>query len=65
MVAFELSDWNTGLNALRTLVRKLPETRDKVLGACREQFDDVPALPLADYLIEQSLHTATSRRRSR
>jgi tetratricopeptide (TPR) repeat protein len=55
MVAFELSDWNTGLTALRALVRKLPETRDKVLGACREQFDEVPALPLADYLIEQSL----------
>jgi tetratricopeptide (TPR) repeat protein len=55
MVAFELKDFNTGLNALRSLVRKLPETREKVLGACREQFAEVPALPLAEYLTEQAL----------
>lgn len=55
MVAFELRDFSTGLNALRTLVRKLPETREKVLGACREQFADTPALPLAEYLAEQAL----------
>lgn len=56
MVAFELRDWSTGLSALRALVRSLPETRDKVLGACREQFDDVGALPLAEFLIEHALH---------
>jgi len=55
MVAFELSDWSTGLGALRALVRSLPETREKVLGACREQFDEVGALPLADFLIEHAL----------
>lgn len=55
MVAFEIRDWSTGIGALRSLMRALPETREKVLGACREQFDDVPALPLAEFLIENAL----------
>lgn len=55
MVAFELKDWATGLNAMRGLMRDVPETREKVLDACREQFDDVPALPLGEFLIENAL----------
>jgi len=55
MVAFELRDWTTGLGALRSLTRSLPETREKVLGACREQFDEVTALPLAEFLVEHAL----------
>lgn len=55
MVAFELKDWATGLGSMRGLMRAVPETREKVLDACREQFDDVPALPLGEFLIENAL----------
>lgn len=55
MVAFEIRDWSTGLGALRSLMRALPETREKVLGACRDQFSEVPALPLAEFLIKHAL----------
>ena len=55
MVAFDLEDWSTGVNALRGLVRTVPDTRDKVLGACRERFDDTPSLALGEFLIDAAL----------
>jgi len=55
MVAFDLGDWGTGVTALRGLVRGLPETREKVLGACRERFESNAALALGEFLIEQAL----------
>ena len=55
MVAFDLDDWTTGINSLRSLLRSFPDTRDKVLGACRERFSTTPALPLAEFLVDQDL----------
>jgi len=55
MVAFDLEDWSTGVTALRGLVRSVPDTRDKVLGACRERFDDTPSLALGEFLIDAAL----------
>ena len=55
MVAFDLEDWTAGIHALRALLRSLPDTRDKVLGACHERFEQSPALPLAEFLIDCSL----------
>lgn len=55
MVAFDLGDWGTGVNALRSLVRSLPETREKVLGACRERYEQNAALALGEFLVDQDL----------
>ena len=55
MVAFDLGDWGTGVNALRGLVRSLPDTREKVLGACRERFDENATLTLGEFLVDQDL----------
>ena len=55
MVAFDMQDWSAGLNSLRALLRNLPDTREKVLGACRERFEATPSLPVAEFLIEAAL----------
>lgn len=55
MVAFDLEDWSSGIHALRSLLRSLPDTREKVLSACHERFEHSPALPLAEFLVDCSL----------
>ena len=55
MVAFELEDYGSGITALKTLLRTLPDTREKVLTACEERFAQKPALPLAEFLVESHL----------
>lgn len=55
MVAFDAEDWTAGIHALRSLLRSLPDTREKVLAACRERFDQSPALALAEFLIDCNL----------
>jgi tetratricopeptide (TPR) repeat protein len=55
MVAFDMEDFGVGLTALKNLLRAIPNTKDRVLKACGQRFDDQPSLPLAEFLIEHNL----------
>jgi tetratricopeptide (TPR) repeat protein len=59
LAAFDLKDAASGLNSIKTLLRRFPDTREKILGACGEHFQSSPNLPLAEFLIDD--HTAAHR----
>lgn len=59
LVAFELEDPTSGIHALKTLLRRFPDTREKILGACADQYRDHPSLALGEFLVE---HHLASRR---
>ncbi len=59
LTAFDLEDPASGLNSIKTLLRRFPDTRDKILGACGDHFSQRPNLPLAEFLIDD--HAAARR----
>lgn len=52
MVAFDLRDYGVGVSSLKQLLRAVPNAEDKVLSACGERFNEDPALPLCEFLVE-------------
>ena len=59
IVAFELKDFGTGITSLKHLLRAMPDSRDKILRACEERYEDEAALPLCEFLVD---HYASANR---
>jgi predicted Zn-dependent protease len=59
IVAFDLKDYGTGITSLKHLLRAMPDSRDKILRACEERYDDEAALPLCEFLVD---HYASANR---
>lgn len=55
IVAFDLRDYGVGINSLKQLLRALPSTREKVLAACIDRYQEDAALPLAEFLVENQI----------
>ncbi len=55
MVAFDMGDYGVGLTSLKNLLRAIPDTRERVLKACSQRFEERPALALGEFLVENFL----------